>query len=357
VALALIGMTHASPDRAQRWRRLTPWLPVLVPLLVLGSAEAGLRAVGFERETVPVAMRFGYPDAAEIADLFQPDPHLFWRLRPGTTFEAEGPVAINALGFRGPLPREPRPPRSARIAVLGDSVAFGASTAWPEIASTLLQREVLNFGVPGYTVVQGLRQFEREVAPLRPDLVIVAYGWNDHWLARGGLPDTDRRPPPAALARIASFLSRWRVYQALQAVLEKVAAPSPASAPSVPRVPPDVFADTLEALIGRVRGSGARPLVLALPSGHLPGRVPAYLVEGGFVGHGDDAIHDHRRYAGLARDTAARLDVPFLDLQPGFDPSLFGGDGIHPNRAGLERVALRVAVAVAPMLPPIEQAK
>jgi len=328
-----------------------------IALAVLALAEAGLRAFGFEHDAAPVVFRFGYPNPREMTGLFRTDPRLFWRFRPGTVFDAEAPVPINARGYRGPEPRDPRPPGLVRIAVLGDSVAFGSASAWPEILAERLRRslpgrevEVLNFGVPGYTVVQGLRQFEDEVGALEPDLVLVAYGWNDHWMARGGLPDAERDPRALEENRLALALARLRLTQALHALLRR--ADEGAVVSSTRRVPLPAFEDHVARLVDAARATGAVPIVIDLPSALTEETLPGYLVDQGFTPSARDAVADHERYAALARGTALRLGAAWVGTGEAFapggipDPSLFTADRIHLSVAGHRLLASLVERAV-----------
>jgi lysophospholipase L1-like esterase len=316
-----------------------------IALAVLGLAEAGLRVLGFEREASPVVFRFGYPNPREMTGLFRTDPRLFWRFRPGTVFDAEAPVPINGRGYRGPEPADPRPPGLVRIVVLGDSVAFGSATAWPEVLAENLGRslpdrevEVLNFGVPGYSVVQGLRQFEDEVAPLAPDLVLVAYGWNDHWIARGGLPDADRDPRALEESRLALALARLRLTQALHALRPR--SDDGAVASSTRRVPAPDFEEYVARLLEASVSAGAVPVVIELPSALTERDVPGYLVDQGFTPSSRDAVADHARYAALAREAAERAAAPWVGTAEAFAPggvpdtSLFTADRIHLSAAG-----------------------
>jgi lysophospholipase L1-like esterase len=326
--------------------------------------EAGLRLAGFSRQAAPVVLRFGYPDPREIVDLFRPDPRLFWRFRPDSIFDAETPVAINSAGYRGPLPAEPHPENLLRVAVLGDSVAFGGRGDWTaDLGRRLMERsdgrpvEVLNFGVPGYTVIQGERQYEDDVRRLQPDLVILAYGWNDHWLAQGGLADHRRSFPSPARARLALLLTRLRLVQALHALL-----PVPAGAagtgegkvdPSVAglRVPPQIFKERLTALALQAREEGAVVVILGLPSGLFADDFPPYLVDMGFTVSPAAAVADHAAYLHLAARAADDAAVEFIDLQPIFAGpqglprrDLFSPDGIHPVPAGHLAIAAHLDV-------------
>jgi hypothetical protein len=57
---------------------------------VLAAIELALRLAGYSHDVAPMTLRFGYPNPREIVDVFRPDPELFWRMRPGSTFDAEG---------------------------------------------------------------------------------------------------------------------------------------------------------------------------------------------------------------------------------------------------------------------------
>ena len=62
---------------------------------------------------------------------------------------------INSDGYRGPLAPLAKDPKTSRVLVIGDSVAFGYGVAdqdsFPRQLENLgSQREVLNFGVGGY---------------------------------------------------------------------------------------------------------------------------------------------------------------------------------------------------------------
>ncbi|MBL8899991.1 MAG: hypothetical protein JNM84_20340 [Planctomycetes bacterium] len=87
-----------------------------------------------------------------------------------------------------------------RIAVLGDSVSFGwrvpESECWPRVLERRLRGagrevEVLNFAVPGFTTAQAVAQLRTRALAFAPDLVVLATGFNDHWL-RPGPADAER---------------------------------------------------------------------------------------------------------------------------------------------------------------------
>ena len=91
-------------------------------------------------------------------NVYEPDPELALRLRPGTSQRlavARGNpvtnVRVNGQGFRGAdLP----PPKGGEIIVVGDSQVFGLGVEEDETASaqlaTITKRTVINAGVPTY---------------------------------------------------------------------------------------------------------------------------------------------------------------------------------------------------------------
>lgn len=118
--------------------------------IALGLAlGAGLAEVGFHLRD---------DGAFPHLNVYEPDPVLALRLRPGATqklFVASGnpvtSVRINAAGFRG---EELRQPANDEIIVVGDSQVFGLGVEEGETASAQLAaitgRRVINAGVPTY---------------------------------------------------------------------------------------------------------------------------------------------------------------------------------------------------------------
>jgi lysophospholipase L1-like esterase len=99
------------------------------------------------------------------------DPELGYRFNPAHP-------GINSLGLQGP---EPALPGGKRLIVLGDSVAVPADGFVSLLAKRLGPRwEVINAAVPGYTTYQERKLLERDLLPLRPNLVVLEYCLNDN---------------------------------------------------------------------------------------------------------------------------------------------------------------------------------
>jgi lysophospholipase L1-like esterase len=155
---------------------------LLAATVTLLSAEGVLRAY--------VALRGWTPNcyAAQL-QLFRPHPTVGYDLRPGFRLRSGVyQVSINSLGLRGSEINRQKPLGVKRIAVVGESSAFGYFVSDGQEAARLLEKalredgqvvEVVNGGVPGYNLFQSIVRFEELLAPLKPDVVIAYLGWND----------------------------------------------------------------------------------------------------------------------------------------------------------------------------------
>jgi len=141
------------------------------------------------------------PDVHWFQPVFLADPEVGYTLRPGHHGVVLGAdLRVNSRGFRGGEWPEVKPEGHLRVAVIGDSHAFGygvgESEALPaRLAAHLADRraspvETLNFAVPGYTARQELAALETKALPLAPDAVAVVLCDNDEradlWVDDGG---------------------------------------------------------------------------------------------------------------------------------------------------------------------------
>jgi len=95
---------------------------------------------------------------------------------------------INSAGFRGANFSVDKTLSTTRIAILGDSVAYGYSVPLEQTFARLLEKqlnddghtvEVLNFAVNGYSTVAELELYKTRVREYHPDIVLLAYVLND----------------------------------------------------------------------------------------------------------------------------------------------------------------------------------
>ena len=92
-------------------------------------------------------------------------------------------ATINRQGLRMKKSVGPRTDRQ-RILLLGDSFTFGyvvhdASTYPHFLSRMLLDREIINAGVPGYTITQETEMFLERARYTEPDIVVLQTSFND----------------------------------------------------------------------------------------------------------------------------------------------------------------------------------
>ncbi len=315
-------------------------------LAFFGLLELALRAGGVAAESP-----FEWV-GADFGSVFphQRDDELFWSLVPN----AEIPHAhehLNAHGFRGDDFDDEKPRDTRRVLLLGDSNTFGIGVSWDATFAHRLERwldrtegthwEVLNMGVPGYSVVQMRRLLESDGARWGPDVVVVYAGaWNDYTPAVG-LDDelveaelertswTDLRTMglahrligsrPAHVSRRADYVTAWGERR---------------ERPDGPRVAADRFRANLVRICERATDLGAQPILIVPPA---PRETRARFPEG-------------EEYAKVVRSLAT--DFPVVDARAilgDLDESalhLFT-DFIHPGVDGHETIAAALAAELA----------
>ena len=190
------GTPRAPSPRKGPPARLAARLALALATLLVaaGLAEVTLRLV---RPAWPGAsFAAGGPEDLQLgrARRLSRDPRLYYELVPGATLAFGGStVRIDEAGRRVPVtdsaPPPPGLPSPIRLAVVGDSSAFGWGVMFEESYPALVARrlqalwkrpvEVVNWSVPGYNSEQEQRLFETRILADDPDLVLWHYDHND----------------------------------------------------------------------------------------------------------------------------------------------------------------------------------
>jgi lysophospholipase L1-like esterase len=306
-------------------RRLALALTMAMSILVgLAGSEAALRLAGFEFHPFPV-VQFGWPDPETIESIYQSDPDLLWVTKD---YQAKLAAARESPPF---------------VVFMGDSCT--EFSRYPRRTLEILAERRgervrgVSLATGGWTAVQGSWQLSRDVLPLRPTVVTLYYGWNDHWLALG--------PPDAELPHIRRFgwlADRLRIVQAYEKARFRLAARDETHV----RVSIDQYERTLRAMVGRVHRIGAQAVLVTAPSAHEAGREPVYLLER-HLRQLSDLIPLHRAYVQATRRAAEQSGAILCDAFAAFDHlpgrhrRYFRRDGIHFNAAGDEQMAQLVS--------------
>ncbi len=151
--------------------------------VAFGAAELTVRALGLAPEIAAIEINMPYGPFVLASD-----PRLIYQPKPGFG-------DFNRYGIRDRERELANTDGRFRIVVLGDSVAFGlcsqreGALALPDVFASRLEKslnaesgpsEVFNLAVSGYNTTQEIAFLELKGLALSPDLVIVAYVFNDH---------------------------------------------------------------------------------------------------------------------------------------------------------------------------------
>ena len=214
-------------------------------------------------------------EGIRIDDLFEPNPELFWRLRPDVVLDDAADGAFlgriaNAQHLRQAeiVPRRPTRNRP-RLLFVGDSCTFGYGVRIEQTVPAQLQAllrsgpqpvECINAGVPGYTLFQGWSWLVHYGFGLQPDLVLLQFGWNERagWDGQGDLDHfraARRAAPPPVL--------RWSRLAGLAAAVTAPADPQVAGVRNRPRLLPWEFRVLLDDIAERAQSVGSEVLAIA----------------------------------------------------------------------------------------------
>ena len=288
--------------------------------------ELALRLTGFSFRLAPDSIEFGQPDPVMIADAFREDPELFW-----VTPDYQEKLARYRTS----------PPR---LLFQGDScthlgrydAALAAKVADRHPGQRLAYG---NLGVAGWSSYQGLRQLQRDIVPLRPRVVTIYFGWNDHWIGFG-IEDKE-----VGALRRGLGVERWQRVRLVQLLTKARLAVRSRDAAFPNRVSRVDFEANLRQMVTVATAAGVTPMLITAPSSHVVGDEPAYLGERWLRDLGD-LVPVHQAYVAAVRTVAASTRAELCDVAAAFDAlalterrALMMADGIHLTPAGDARLA------------------
>jgi lysophospholipase L1-like esterase len=219
-------------------------------------------------------------------------------------------LGVPATGRAEPLPAANLTPNTAplKILALGDSITKGvrSGVAETETFSAKLTAQnrgwtVVNRGIGGEMAKQGRARLVREFDAVRPDLVLLMYGTNDSYVDAGK---------------------------------------------TEPRVTRADFERHLTDLVVSIRRFGAEPVLMTEP------RYAAVSPKNGRGEHCNILLSE---YVAITRTVAATQGCTLIDHFAGWEAAESAGrdlndwttDGYHPNPAGHEELAVRIAETLA----------
>ena len=302
---------------------------------------------------------FGGPDqpvqGGNIRIYGQHDPDLFWSLRPFAE-SPEGERWINSDGLRGPE-IGPKGETEYRILNLGESTTFAAQVKYEESYSALLEEllnrdprhhrvKVLNAGVPGYSLFQGVQFLRLRGLRFKPDMVTLYFGLNDFLpiaftakkvgagSGQKGLTDRqlfERRATPRA--RLLAWLNRHsNAFRGLRRAFAPRTQPTVLTDADRPRVPREDRRKLLHQARAICRRNGIE-LVLIVP------------IYRSFSDH-EPLLRQYIDHYGLTHvDLPAVLPGRFTQPRKAYFV-----DGAHPGPDGHRLIAQAISEVVSPLI-------
>jgi len=299
-------------------------------LFALVAVEVFLRVTGFGMVRPQLAFDPNTRAVLQAGQLVV-DPQLFWRESDPGPDDPERDLRVIRVG-------DTPPPKTGklRLLCLGDSCTRIALGGVP--FSRLLEEqlgpdsvEVWNAGLPGYSSYQGLTWLRSQLLAFEPDLVIVYFGWNDHWRTTGF---TDRE--------LAARFARWR--PRILNLLQRPHRPPPF------RVPLPAFAENLRTIAQLTTAHGGKTIFITPPA-RVTRDAEARHIENKYILPGDNLPALHASYAAEVRRLGAIDGARVCDAAEVFDrlaePDLLMPDGIHPTDQGHHVLAALLADDVA----------
>lgn len=347
-ALVIHGLAAYGSEGMDRARRLGIFrYPIVAKLVMLYATFMGtimiadnlLKKTKVEYQVAPMVLVSKSQGVEHFHRSMLADPDLVWKFEPGSSVYGG---KINSLGFRDREVSREKGPGVRRVICMGDSVTAQGQPCYAQYLNQMLTNappgggkwEALSMGVYGYSSMQGLRSFELLGKSLKPDVVIVSFGRNDHvW----EVPDRTRlgaRLSPT-FRRIYTLLSKRTVGRLFLHVMD-VRHQWTATKPKTPRadsrelrLPPEDFRLTMRQFVKEIRDCGAKPILVAAARR----RIPEDYVSKGCARTRDEFERQHDEYAQIVRDVAKETGATLVDLQklmagPECD-GWFASDAIH----------------------------
>ncbi|HEX3716574.1 MAG TPA: GDSL-type esterase/lipase family protein [Verrucomicrobiae bacterium] len=288
-----------------------------------------------------------------------------YRLRPngrGAFFDSS--IFINSRGFRG---REIAVPKGNvyRIVCLGESTVFGMTIRkddkpWPELLERMINDrlkpprpvEVINAGVPGWSLSSNIKRLRSDVLPLQPDLIISYHGYNGFAMIDDSLPPVWGAAPPPYPKRPLRLAAEIEYRMDLRAFARE-SRPSGAPRPSRPPLQ-TLYADGYRQLIGFARTNHIR-LALANFCMAIDEHSDQKLIN--FYNYcGSSALYTRSGVNSVHSEIVRRLaeanpGVTFIDTHPNLNSDHHKFiDVVHFTQEGRRQLAENVFAAIRPQL-------
>ncbi|MFH1402936.1 MAG: SGNH/GDSL hydrolase family protein, partial [Candidatus Altiarchaeota archaeon] len=194
----------------------------------------------------------------------------------------------------------------------------------------------------GWSSYQGYNQLKRDVIRVKPRVVVIEYGWNDHWIGFG-IEDKNVGKIKRMQSSIPEELRGYGLFQLITKAMVGYYVDNN-SRPN--RVSPDDFRENLVNMVRTARENDITPVLITAPTSHVQGSEPSYLAAR-WLRSLDELVPLHREYASIVREVSASEDVVLCDILEDFEKlpredveeKYFSNDGIHLKPEGNKKIS------------------
>jgi len=297
------------------------YLSVMIPCMV---ADAILKRTKIDIQIAPIVLDSHVQKEeffGRTREMLK-DPDLVWKFIPNSAVYGH---KINSLGFREREVNPLKAPGVRRVICLGDSVTAQGQPGYSQYLHDMLTNappdggkwEAFNMGVYGYSSLQGLRLFQLQVKDLKPDIVTVSFGRNDHTQ----LEDSDNVKMAAnlspAMKNLYAILGRRTLGRLILHAFDRghvwtLSRSKEKKEERVTRVPAEDFRNIMRQFVREIRAIGATPILITAPRNT---KVPHDYVDNNLAHSTEEFIHGHDMYAEIIREVCRETGATLVDMQ------------------------------------------
>jgi lysophospholipase L1-like esterase len=357
---------------------------VRLTAIALGLVLAGVIGEGAVRVYARLDESAGrmFLGSDPLAVMIEPHGVLGYRPRPNAIFHyRDGTIATaNAMSYRGPVVKTPKPAGTFRIVLLGGSTTHGWGVADDETIDAHMRRlakdrypartvEVVNLAFDGYDSLQLLERLRTDGMRFEPDVIIVNAGINDVRNTRfPDLGDPDPRTliwetvlerlrrerargGPTAWTRIKHHVYLARLPEVVRHYMTVTRSGRAGVTPNLAAA--DIFERNLRRMAAEARQRQI-PVIFSTPPSSLASRyahdatsdISYWIVDAATTQRVRDELARRMRRA-VAQEVAECHDVAYMSHQ--LSPEMFLDDA-HLTSSGNRAMAHDFVDAIAPYL-------
>lgn len=291
--------------------------------------------VSFFLSLVAIVLWIEFVGLAPLVGDLTIDQNTMWSLHPSIL------SGVNEYGYRGHPIDLDAPKSGIRIAVVGDSATYGIgrfrpSTTFSGVLEQQLNEagvpcEVANLGVPGFTIIQGLRRLSGFLEDGEFDFAIFRFAHNERQYSVTRLTDSNRQLAKLPFSNIR-WVDRSRLIRSLQFVRARWKSIDGLGPSYVRRVPQGEFHKKVLESIRLCQAQGAEAIWCKYT-----------------VLNNDETLDDYNRTINEACVQAGVKFVEFPNLLAASSDAFLLNEN-HPNGLGHQIIGKTLSVAVLEMV-------